>query len=337
MHAIAPRLRVLLLALFGIYIFVYPWSILLVSLDWVPVWGVWMGSALLILQGTMMGLWLIANHGRYGALITFLILFLSWGIEHIGVTTGFPFGAYHYTDVLSPKVIGVVPMAIPFAWLLVVPAAVGMTDRLLGLCPTHMSPAPSSKSHIPRMLMKIFGAASFTVLLDVTIEPVAVHINGYWTWNSIEGGFYGVPLSNFAAWWVTSMVLVAMLVWLRRFSGSTIAPASPQSATNVAAQTKLSPKEGYRFIPHTDADTHTAGTNTHMIAWLPPALYMLNLTMFVLVNVAHAQIIAALIGGMILCYLAFDWFKPVIKVGVKPALRRITGVARNQRRRQRET
>ena len=61
-------------------------------------------------------------HGslRYGGkgIVAFAIICLvvSNAIENIGVATGFPFGAYHYTDVLGPK-LGYVPLMIGPAYL----------------------------------------------------------------------------------------------------------------------------------------------------------------------------------------------------------------------------
>jgi putative membrane protein len=41
--------------------------------------------------------------------------------------------------------------------------------------------------------------------------------------------------------------------------------------------------------------------------WLPLALYLSNLTMFVVVNLARDQLAAAAIGGLILLPLACHW------------------------------
>jgi putative membrane protein len=242
-------------ALFALYLFLYPGSLLLVALDRVPVWGTWMGGALLILQGALMGLWLTLNYGRWGAGAALLILFLSWLVEHVGATTGFPFGAYAYTDVLQPQIFGVVPLAIPFAWLLIVPAAVGAAELLErdGAASGVVSP------------WKLLTAAAFALLLDVTIEPFAVHINRYWVWSdSSQGGYYGIPASNFVAWWFTSLLLSWVLLQGRR-------RAAPRAVA---------------------------------LPWLPLALYLANLTMFVVVNLARGQAVAAAIGGLILLLLA---------------------------------
>ncbi|NJP07274.1 MAG: carotenoid biosynthesis protein [Chloroflexaceae bacterium] len=162
MKPLAQRLQRVILALLGIYLFVYPFGMLLLIFDMVPDWGVWMGGALLILQGSMMALWLTAIYGQRGLLATVLILVMSWAVEHIGVITGFPFGTYHYTDVLLPKLAGVVPLAIPFAWLLVVPTSVGVIEHLIQR--RQPAPQPSATNYwyslSPRSGSKVpFGAS----------------------------------------------------------------------------------------------------------------------------------------------------------------------------------
>jgi putative membrane protein len=279
MPAAAPHLRSLLIGLLSIYLFIYPFAILLIALDSVPVWGRWMGGALLILQGTLMGLWLRLNYWRRGVLVAALILLLAWAVEHIGVITGFPFGTYSYTDVLAPKIAGVVPLAIPFAWLLVVPAAVGITEHLL------FKPHTST-------LTRVLMAALFALLLDITIEPVAVHINGYWVWDHDSvGGYYGVPPSNFVAWWGTSVVLVWLMLRFR----------------HPPRQRGLPPPPTIMLI----------------LPWMPPLLYVLNLVMFVLVNLAHGKTMAAVIGGLILIYLALVWYAQDVRRRGSKAVRRL--------------
>ncbi|MEF3273511.1 MAG: carotenoid biosynthesis protein [Chloroflexus sp.] len=262
------QLRRSAVALFAIYLFIYPFAIVLVALDKVPVWGTWMGGALLILQGALMGVWLAVHYRRWGALAAGLILVISWAVEHIGATTGFPFGSYSYTDVLQPQIFGVVPLAIPFAWLLIVVAAVGVAEQILNRDGRLVDERAISST-------RVLTAASLALLLDVTIEPFAVYINRYWVWTSDESGFYyGIPASNFVAWWVTSLILSWILLALRR----------------QAANRLHTPR---RYMP-----------------WLPPTLYLMNLTMFVVVNLARGQVLPALIGGLIMLVLAGDWLLP---------------------------
>jgi putative membrane protein len=325
-------MRQVILILLGIYLFVYPFGIVLICLDIMPAWGTWMGGALLIIQGATLGVWLMLNYRWRGVLAALAILLLSWAVEHIGVTTGFPFGGYHYTDILNLKVLGVVPLAVPFAWLLVIPSAMSMTDFLLHRDIHHperalvdawrASDAPRSVGgrfvtflkhliHEPEqppveacllltrrpmttlgiaiqdmlhMFISVLGVATFALLLDLLIEPVAVHINGYWVWNNSGGGYYGVPGSNFAAWWVTSVVLATILVVLTR--SQALLPVG------------------------TEDITYTNHIGGRVYQWLPPLLYILNLTMFSLVTLAHGKLFAGIIGSLLLFYLALAWFEP---------------------------
>lgn len=269
------RLQFVLYALFGIYVLLYPGSITLVALDRVPVWGTWMGGALLILQGSLMAFWLTINFGRWGMTAAGLILFLSWAIEHLGATTGFPFGSYTYTDVLQPQIFGVVPLAIPFAWLLIVPAAVGASELVLAR--DRRNGPDAARVSVTKVLM----AASFALLLDVTIEPFAVNINRYWVWGEVDGStYYGIPMSNFVAWWFTSLILSWVLLLQRGRAARAV-----------------------RYGP--------IGSNRAAVwPWLPLTLYLSNLTMFVVVNLARGQVAAAVIGTAIMLFLAGAWLLP---------------------------
>lgn len=255
-------LRSLLLALFVVYLCIWPGSTFLVALGRVPTWGVWIGGALLILLGGIMGLWLCVNYGRRGALAVVAILVCSWAVEHLGVTTGFPFGNYGYTNTLQPKILGTVPLAIPFAWLLVVPAAASVAEPFLAFKRLQQQPKALFAA-------KVVAAAWLALLLDMTIEPVAVHVNSYWVWLD-SGMYYGVPATNFLAWWTTSFVLV--LILLTMIEARSASPSSRYSRQLV-------------------------------LPLLPTVLYLLNLLMFVLINLAHNQLLAGAIGIVLLAAL----------------------------------
>src|SRR3712207_2746735 len=167
------------------YLFVYIWAVPMLMFDVVPDWGTWMGGYLLILQGSLSALWLVAGAGVRGALAALLIALLAFGVEYVGVTTGLPFGHYAYTDVLGLTVGGAVPLPIAFAWLMVIPCTLGMA-RLLGA----------------RGWSVVLLAPLLALALDLTLEPVTAYVTGYWHW--LQGGpYYGIPTANFIAWGVT--------------------------------------------------------------------------------------------------------------------------------------
>lgn len=207
-------LRRLIAGLLGVYLFIYLFAVPMLMLDLVPVWGTWMGGFLLILQGSLLALWLAANAGGRGWLAAAAIAGLSWAVEHVGVTTGFPFGHYTYTDVLGWKLGGVVPLPIPFAWLLVVPAAIGAARVLL-------------PSRTDRRWLGLL-APLLALALDLLLEPVAAYIMDYWHWLD-SGPYYGVPTANFIAWGGTALVLTLVTLCLcgKRLSDPAVLPDLP--------------------------------------------------------------------------------------------------------------
>jgi uncharacterized membrane protein len=94
------------LVCFFAYCAVFPGSTITVALDAVPAWGLWMGAAMLIVQGLAVIFWALGMYGARGALAVGLATVLAWAVEHIGETTGLPFGRYQYTDMLQPQILG---------------------------------------------------------------------------------------------------------------------------------------------------------------------------------------------------------------------------------------
>ena len=81
-------------------------------LDFITVASVYTAATSMFLHG-------LAVYGaRYSfTLLVITVLFGFW-IEQLGVTTGWPFGDYVYSDTLGPKVLDV-PLVVPFAWLMI--------------------------------------------------------------------------------------------------------------------------------------------------------------------------------------------------------------------------
>lgn len=113
-----------------------------------------------------------------------LIAFLAgFGIEVAGVKTGAIFGEYRYGATLGVKLLEV-PLAIGLNWAVLIYATGMASDRL----------------KLPK-LIKAAIAASLMTLLDLLIEPVAIKLD-FWDWQSEL-----VPLQNYLAWFVISLIL----------------------------------------------------------------------------------------------------------------------------------
>jgi bisanhydrobacterioruberin hydratase len=261
--------RRLALALFLVYLALVPGVTIAVALDQVPAGGAWMGGALLLLQGASVLCWLIEVYGRRGALAATLVFLLGWGVEALGVTTGFPFGRYSYTGTLQPQLPGGVPLAIPCAWLMV---AVGATHFRFWIL--------DFGSNIKHLLV----AATLVLLLDLQIETVATAINRYWLW--LDGGvYYGVPAANFVAWWLVGLAMAALLAWA--LGGQNREPRTENREP--------------RATHHASRITYHASRITQQI---PTYLYLLSTLMFAAINLARGYTVAGLIGVVVLLVAA---------------------------------
>lgn len=113
------------------------------------------------------------------------------GLEWLGSTTGWPFGAYHYTDALRPQAAGV-PLVVPLAWLAMALPAREVAARLVR----------------PGWLRVVLAAAALTAW-DVMLDPQMV-AEGFWVWEA-DGFWRGIPLSNYAGWLLSSAAVMVVL------------------------------------------------------------------------------------------------------------------------------
>jgi uncharacterized membrane protein len=205
----AMRLRsvrhALLLILFALFAIGWLLAVIGISRDMrLPIDERWAASALLMIEGSIAFLW-AADAYSWRRAITFalVVLPLAFTIEFIGVTTGFPFGRYHYTGALIPSVLGHVPAPITCAWLMIV----------LGSLVAAHTYVPQARRGITVAI-----AAALATGLDACLEPTAFHVKAYWLWDD-SGPYYGVPTLNFAGWFVAALVVItcaAGILWRDR-------------------------------------------------------------------------------------------------------------------------
>lgn len=107
-------------------------------------------------------------------------------VEILGVQTGQIFGAYEYSSILGPHLLGV-PFMIGLNWFL-----------LLYVIGAFLQSFSFSKS-----ILAVLGAFLMTIV-DIVIEPFAIHFN-LWKWTEVQHG--NVPFQNYIAWFVISYLL----------------------------------------------------------------------------------------------------------------------------------
>lgn len=133
-----------------------------------------------------------AAGARRAALTAGLAVTAALGFEVLGWRSGFPFGPYHYTPTLQPQLAGV-PVLVPLAWLMMLPPAWAVAQRITG-----------------RRSGAAFVAVSALALTawDAFLDPQMVQW-GLWSWDR-PGVYYGVPLSNFAGWLLVSGLITVL-------------------------------------------------------------------------------------------------------------------------------
>ena len=173
--------------------------------------------------------------------VGYLIAFSS---EWLSINTGFPYGWYYYIETTSSKEL----------WIAGVPFFDSLSYVFLAYCSYAtalfiLSPLKAWRWNLTtletRKIRLSFSAlllgAFLQTLLDIIIDPVALQGNR-WFLGQIygyreQGIHFGVPLSNYAGWLLTSMLLVGafQLIDVRRGG------AAPKGAANLPFQSLFGP------------------------------------------------------------------------------------------------
>ncbi|WP_185806821.1 carotenoid biosynthesis protein [Bacillus salinus] len=174
-------------------------GVVLVGFDLLPPYLEWANLVFLVLTGVLAIIYFLKSFGLVkGWIISTIIFVVSMSVEHIGTVYGVFFGNYTYNDDFGLKLFDV-PVAIGFAWLMVIGSSHAIVERLF-----------SNKA----VLLKILIGAGLSVGMDLILDPVSAVVKEYWIWN--QGGlYYDIPFSNFAGWFVLA-ALFFIVVYLFR-------------------------------------------------------------------------------------------------------------------------
>jgi putative membrane protein len=150
----------------------------------------WLASAFLAVAGAIV---LLTTTSRGELMCLVAVAAFGLLVELCGVMYGVPFGRYAYTGVLRPALFGV-PVVMACAWMTLV-AYVRQTLPGASLPPWAGA----------------LAAAAWMTAIDLVIDPLAANQLGYWRWVERDGNYYGIPLSNFAGWFVASLFVFSLL------------------------------------------------------------------------------------------------------------------------------
>jgi putative membrane protein len=143
---------------------------------------------------------------------------IAWLSEFSSIHTGFPYGLYHYIETTRGQEIWV--LGVPFMDSLsyVFLAYASYSVALLILSPVRKSPwlfSVLETRKIRNSLFTTFLGTFLFVYLDIIIDPVALQGDRWFLGRLYaypEGGVYfGVPLSNFAGWFLTGFLMLRAL------------------------------------------------------------------------------------------------------------------------------
>src|ERR1700737_553235 len=181
-------------------------------------------GSLLVLVATAFALIHGAARYRWRGILTFIVIALvvSNILENTSILTGFPFGHYHYTDVLGPKLF-LVPLVIGPAYF-----ATGYLAWVLG---TVLIGDVRRKGSAFTTFAVPFIASFAMVAWDLGFDPTSSTIHHTWIWEQ-GGGYFGVPLTNYLGWFFTVYVffqLFALSLRFRRTGSEEEASALPGS------------------------------------------------------------------------------------------------------------
>jgi putative membrane protein len=155
-------------------------------------------------------------HGavRYGwsGIVTFIVISLvvSNILENTSILTGFPFGHYHYTDLLGPKLF-LVPLLIGPAYVATGYLAWVLSNVLIG--DVRRGASAFTTFAAP------FVGAFLMAMWDVCFDPTFSTVRHFWIWEQ-GGGYFGVPLSNYLGWFFTVYVFLQLFALVIRFRES---------------------------------------------------------------------------------------------------------------------
>ena len=157
-------------------------------------------------------------------LVFFVIAFIvSWGYESLSIKTGFPFGHYHYTDRLGPK-LGDVP-------LLIMPAYYAICYVSWHLAHVVLDKFDQVTDRLQTWAVPVL-AGLIMVMWDMSMDPARSTLGESWIWHE-GGGYFGVPFENFMGWFLCVWTIFQLYaLYLHRQATSVTASAKAADPKN---------------------------------------------------------------------------------------------------------
>ncbi|MGQ9858798.1 MAG: carotenoid biosynthesis protein [Thermodesulfobacteriota bacterium] len=172
-----------------------------------------------------LALYLLGSSLQFGCKVTWAFLplgyFTAFLSELCSIHWGFPYGDYYYIEATKDKEIWVlgVPFMDSLSYVFLAASSYSTAAFLMApLSRVSMGWRLARESQVRQSPSVWLLGSMLMVLLDVVIDPVALQgerwflgkIYGYRT----PGHYFGIPMSNFAGWFLVALVMVKLLQML---------------------------------------------------------------------------------------------------------------------------
>jgi uncharacterized membrane protein len=238
---------------------------------------VWLRPYVFIFLGTYL---VIATwHLGAGRALAFMVLgyLISWAAEFSAIHVGFPFGEYLYIPATVNRELWVagVPFMDSLSYVFLAYASYSLA--LVALTPGGWERRgfflQDELGQLGSRRVLLLGAV-LMVTLDIVIDPLA--LRGYrWFLGQIYGypaggAYFGVPLSNFAGWFLVALVLIFVLQFLATRMPS--APGWDWGRRRFASQALLGPAFYLGILGFNLTMTFIIGETT--LGWVGVFIYL---------------------------------------------------------------
>jgi uncharacterized membrane protein len=139
----------------------------------------------------------VLSYGLRNALaLAAICVVVTFAMENVGVTTGWPFGHYHFEIEPNLPHVGAIPPIVGPLWF-------GMGYFSWVLAETLLGGTQARLSRRSRLVALPIVAAFVMTQWDVVMDPPESTISKIWIWHD-GGAHFGVLLSNYLGWLLTS-------------------------------------------------------------------------------------------------------------------------------------
>ncbi len=134
-----------------------------------------------------------------------LVFVITLTMELIGTTTGLVFGDYYYTTKLGPLLFDKVPLMIPLIWFCLFYVSFIAGQYIVD----HNYKGPLT---FHKWILLTLTQALVMTFWDISKDVESVYVYDYWVWENVDPStsYFGIPISNYFGWLLTSLLIFGL-------------------------------------------------------------------------------------------------------------------------------